>query len=283
MSDKFSDPDGDPLSYRAASSSESVVRATVRGSTVMVVPSSGGTATVTVTATDVGSSNTSAAQQFQVTVTGVDYDTDDDGLIEIRTPAQLDAVRHDLDGDGDPGGESAYAAAFAGADVGMGCGAAAARGTSCWPISTSTPTAAAAPARPTTTGTGERLVADRDHRGAVLGDSRGQRARRTQPVHQSPVRRGAVRGGERVERHPPRGAGRRGGGRRRRRRRAGRQQRRFGGRQLHDGRGLRHGGPGGRSGRKKPVHGNGPHQLLDRARVGEPRRSAACWASTTAR
>ena len=32
----------------------------------------------------------------------VDYDDDDDGLIDIRTLAQLDAVRHDLDGDGDP-------------------------------------------------------------------------------------------------------------------------------------------------------------------------------------
>ena len=113
---------GDPLSYRATSSSDSVAWATVRGSTVTVMPSSGGTATVTVTATDTGSSNTSATQQFQVTVRGLDYDTDDDGLIEIRTPAQLDAVRHDLDGDGDPAGASAYARAFPGADVGMGCG-----------------------------------------------------------------------------------------------------------------------------------------------------------------
>ena len=122
VSGNFRDPDGDPLSYRARSSSESVVRATVKGSTVTVIPSAGGTATVTVWATDVGSSNTSASQQFQVSVTGLDYDTDDDGLIEIRTPAQLDAVRHDLDGDGGAGGAAAYAAAFAGADAGMGCG-----------------------------------------------------------------------------------------------------------------------------------------------------------------
>ena len=42
------------------------------------------------------------------------YDTDDDGLIEITTPAQLDAMRHDLDGDGRPtsDGAPAYAAAF---------------------------------------------------------------------------------------------------------------------------------------------------------------------------
>ena len=42
------------------------------------------------------------------------YDTDDDGLIAITTLAQLDAMRHDLDGDGlpTPAGASAYAAAF---------------------------------------------------------------------------------------------------------------------------------------------------------------------------
>ncbi|MCY3758624.1 MAG: hypothetical protein OXG96_12960, partial [Acidobacteria bacterium] len=53
----------------------------------------------------------------------IDYDTDDDGLIEIYTLAQLDAVRHDLDGDGTPStnGETAYAAAFPDAAEGMGC------------------------------------------------------------------------------------------------------------------------------------------------------------------
>ena len=42
------------------------------------------------------------------------YDTDDDGLIEISTLAQLDAMRHDLNGDGRPttDGAPAYAAAF---------------------------------------------------------------------------------------------------------------------------------------------------------------------------
>ena len=53
----------------------------------------------------------------------IDYDTDDDGLIDIDTLAQLDAVRHDLDGDGTPSteGETAYAAAFPDAASGMGC------------------------------------------------------------------------------------------------------------------------------------------------------------------
>ena len=42
------------------------------------------------------------------------YDTDNDGLIEITTLAQLDAVRHDLNGDGVPAasGASTYRAAF---------------------------------------------------------------------------------------------------------------------------------------------------------------------------
>ena len=39
-------------------------------------------------------------QRVPVGLSGQDYDTDDDGLIEVRTLAQLDAVRYDLDGDG---------------------------------------------------------------------------------------------------------------------------------------------------------------------------------------
>ena len=52
-----------------------------------------------------------------------DYDADDDGLIEISTPAQLNAVRHDLDGNG--GSHADYAAAFTNRDTNsatlMGC------------------------------------------------------------------------------------------------------------------------------------------------------------------
>ena len=39
--------------------------------------------------------------------TPVDYDADNDGLIDISTLAQLDAIRHDLDGDGAPAGDGA--------------------------------------------------------------------------------------------------------------------------------------------------------------------------------
>ena len=60
--------------------------------------------------------------------TTVDYDADDDGLIEVATVAQLNAIRWDLDGDGavDPGGDAAsYSKAFPNAMVSplMGCAA----------------------------------------------------------------------------------------------------------------------------------------------------------------
>ena len=55
-----------------------------------------------------------------------DYDDNNDGLIEITTLAQLDAIRYDLDGEGDQDSESAanwnqYRAAFPNAMAGMGC------------------------------------------------------------------------------------------------------------------------------------------------------------------
>ncbi len=56
--------------------------------------------------------------------TPLDYDDDDDNLIDVRSPAQLDAIRYDLNGDGllPRGRESAgYAPAFPGLSIGMGC------------------------------------------------------------------------------------------------------------------------------------------------------------------
>ncbi len=50
-----------------------------------------------------------------------DYDADDDGLIEVGSLAQLDAIRYDLDGDGSPTNSTAYDAAFPNAATGMGC------------------------------------------------------------------------------------------------------------------------------------------------------------------
>ena len=53
-----------------------------------------------------------------------DYDADNDGLIEIKTLAQLNAMRWDLNGDGavdDSANATAYATAFPNAEDNMGC------------------------------------------------------------------------------------------------------------------------------------------------------------------
>ena len=64
----FRDPDGDALTYGAASSEPAVAMVTVSGSTVTVTPVAPGTATVTVTATDTGGSDTTVSQSFPVLV-----------------------------------------------------------------------------------------------------------------------------------------------------------------------------------------------------------------------
>ncbi len=53
-----------------------------------------------------------------------DYDFDDDGLIEISNPAQLNAIRYDMDGDGvvdEPVNMAKYREAFPDAADHMGC------------------------------------------------------------------------------------------------------------------------------------------------------------------
>ncbi len=52
----------------------------------------------------------------------VDYDTDGDNLIEVSTLAQLNAIRHDLDGNGDST-HADYTGAFSNAASDMGCAA----------------------------------------------------------------------------------------------------------------------------------------------------------------
>ncbi|MCY4564372.1 MAG: Ig-like domain-containing protein, partial [Gammaproteobacteria bacterium] len=125
VEDDFVDPDGDTLTFAAASDGTAVT-ATVSGSVTTLTPVSVGSALITVSATDADGSNTSARQRFRVTVwsaSAVDYDSDDDRLIEIDSHQQLDAVRYDLDGDGFPEATDAasYASAFPDAIGLMGC------------------------------------------------------------------------------------------------------------------------------------------------------------------
>ena len=64
-----------------------------------------------------------ASASHRVNVDVTDYDTDGDGLIEIKSLAQLNAIRWDLNGDGDPTAANAadYAAAFPGRSEAHGC------------------------------------------------------------------------------------------------------------------------------------------------------------------
>ena len=64
----FQDPDGDVLSYGAASANEDVVTVGLAGSTLTLTPAGGGAAKVTVTATDAAGSAGSASRNFTVTV-----------------------------------------------------------------------------------------------------------------------------------------------------------------------------------------------------------------------
>ena len=105
----------------------------------------------------------------------IDYDTDDDGLIEISSLAQLDAVRHDLDGDGTPStdGETAYAEAFPDAASGMGCPPpTGVRATNWRPTWISTPTGVDGPTRATPTGTTVRAGCPSAVRGSTSGSNR---------------------------------------------------------------------------------------------------------------
>ena len=81
-------------------------------------------ATIRHTATGVVvGANVRATAQDDEAAGKTNYDADADGLIEISELSQLDAVRHDLDGDGVPASSASttYAATFANAAASMGC------------------------------------------------------------------------------------------------------------------------------------------------------------------
>ena len=89
-----------------------------------------GTATTTPTATATGTATATPTATTTATATvppaNADYDVDNDGLIEIRTLTQLNAIRYDLNGNGKQDSVSAsdwaaYTTAFLNAASDMGC------------------------------------------------------------------------------------------------------------------------------------------------------------------
>ncbi len=122
-SDVFYDRNGHTLTLSVASSDPTVATATLASGSVSVVGVAVGSTVVTVTATDPG--GLSAAEGFKVIVLpGTDYDTDDDGLIDVSSLVQLNAIRWDLNGDGaadSPLDAEAFGLAFVDARKGMGC------------------------------------------------------------------------------------------------------------------------------------------------------------------
>ena len=105
VSGKFTDPDGDTLSYSAASSAIAIATASASGSTVTITPVAAGTTTVTVTATDPGGLN--AAQQISVTVNSSNRAPLPKGNIEAQSltlgsaSKELDVSEKFVDADGD--------------------------------------------------------------------------------------------------------------------------------------------------------------------------------------
>ena len=90
VSGAFSDPDGDALSYEAASDAAGVATVSVAGSDVTVTGEAAGTATITVSATDPG--GLSAAQIFGVTVEAAATEPDLDALFAPATAAEIAQV-----------------------------------------------------------------------------------------------------------------------------------------------------------------------------------------------
>ena len=126
LSRLFDDPDGDALTYTVLAGIEGVVVVAVSGSILTIDPMAPGTVTVTIRATDAG--GLSVVRTISVTVErdygATDYDKDDDGLIEIATLEQFNALRYDLDGNGEmevPADWELYFEAFDDAQEDMGC------------------------------------------------------------------------------------------------------------------------------------------------------------------
>ena len=111
----FGDPDGDALTYSAASSAPGVASVTVSGAEVTVTGVSAGTTSVTVTASDAG--GLSARQTFEVTVPNrapAATDSIPDQTVPAGDTVSLDLGEHFSDPDGDT---LTYAAESSAADM----------------------------------------------------------------------------------------------------------------------------------------------------------------------
>ncbi len=99
----FTEPDGEALTYGAASSNPAVATVSVAGSTVTVTAVAKGTSNVTVTATDPG--GLTATQTFQFTVPNRDPETVGtipDQTVEVDETTTVDLTSFFEDPDGDP-------------------------------------------------------------------------------------------------------------------------------------------------------------------------------------
>ena len=108
VSSHFADPDGEALTYAAASSNEQMATVSVAGSTVTVAAIAKGTVTVTVTASD--PAGLTAQQTFEATVPNrapVTVGTIGELEVEMDTVANVNVAEYFDDPDGDP---LAYAA-----------------------------------------------------------------------------------------------------------------------------------------------------------------------------
>ena len=123
------DPNWDSLTYTLGSTGDNTHFAIVAGSGQLRTRGAldyerKSSYTVTVTASDGGGLSDSITVTITVTDESdgsvVDYDSDNDGLIEIDSLTQLNAIRWNLDGDGAATADG-YITAFPNAAAGMGC------------------------------------------------------------------------------------------------------------------------------------------------------------------
>ena len=123
LEDVFDDPDDDTLTYEAVSSDPDRLAITRSNAQLTITPGSPGRVVVRLRAID--PDGLSATDSFSITVTAGsrDYDADNDGLIDVASLAQLNALRYDLNGDGLVDGATwmPYYSAYPMGALGMGC------------------------------------------------------------------------------------------------------------------------------------------------------------------